>query len=62
MALALGPVARLMTRNLYTMLNARSSWHQDLLITQEALEELIFWLQHIKKFNGLNIWPKPSAV
>ena len=29
MALALGPVARLKTRNLYIMLNARSSWYQD---------------------------------
>ena len=62
MALALGPVARLMTHNLYIMLNARSSWHQELLITQEAPEELIFWLQHIDKFNDLNIWPKPSAI
>ena len=25
------------------------------------MEELIFWLQHIDKFNGLNIWPKPSV-
>ena len=36
MALVLGPVARLMTHNLYAMLNARSSWHQELFITQEA--------------------------
>ena len=62
MALALGPVARLMTRNLYTMLNAKSSWYQELLVTQEALEELTFWQDHSKRFNGQNIWPEPSAV
>ena len=62
MALVLGPVARLMTRNLYTMLNAKSSWYQELLVTQEALEELTFWQDHIKRFNGQNIWPEPSAV
>ena len=42
MGLALGPVTRLMTRNLYAMLNARSSWRQELFITQEAQEELAF--------------------
>ena len=62
MGLALGPVTRLMTHNLYAMLIARSSWHQELFITQEAPEEVAFWLEHMEKFNGLNIWPEPSAV
>ena len=62
MGLALGPVTRLMTRNIYAMLNARSSWRQELFITQEVQEELAFLLEHIEKFNGLNIWPEPSAV
>ena len=62
MALALGPVARLMTRNLYAMLNARSSWYQTLSITREARAELAFWLEHIEKFNGQNMWPGPSGV
>ena len=62
MALALGPVMRLMTRNLYAMLNARSSWYQNLSVTREARAELAFWLEHIEKFNGQNMWPGPSAV
>ena len=62
MGLALGPVTRLMTRSLYGVLNARSSWCQTLLLTAEAAEELSFWHKHIEKFNGQNIWPKPSAV
>ena len=36
MALTLGPVTRLMTRSLYT--TYAECWHQELLITQEALE------------------------
>lgn len=62
MALALGPVTRLMTRSLYAVLNDRSLWCQNLLLTMEATEELSFWLEHIDKFNGQNIWPKASAV
>ena len=62
MALALGPVTRLMTRSLYTVLNARRSWCQHLLLTADAIEELSFWLEHIYKFIGQNIWPKASAV
>ena len=62
MALALGPVTRLMTRSLYTVLNARRSWCQHLLLTADAIEKLSFWLEHIDKFNGQNIWPKASAV
>lgn len=62
MALALGPVARLLTRSLYTVLNARSLWCQHLLLAAEATEELSFWLAHIDKFNGQNIWPRASVV
>ena len=31
-------------------------------LTVEAIEKLSFWLKHIDKFSGQNIWPKPSAV
>ena len=55
MGLVLGPVARLMTRGLYGVLDTRNS-------SAETTEELSFWLKHIKKFNGQKIWPKPSAV
>ena len=33
-----------------------------LVLTPEALQELRFWLSEISKFNGQQIWPKPSAV
>ena len=62
MSLALGPITHLMTRGMYTVLNARASWLQQVLLTSAALEELVFWLRHISALNGQNLWPDPSAV
>ena len=62
MSLALGPVARLMTRNLYALLNTRAAWCHELRITSDALMEFQFWNQEIEKFNGQNIWQTPSAI
>ena len=61
-SLALGPLARMMTRCMYAVLNTRSSWCHQVLLTPEALEELAFWLNNIDNFNGQNIWPKASAI
>ena len=62
MALALGPVTRLMTRSLYAVLNSKAAWCQRLVLTSEALVELNFWIHEITDFNGQHIWPWPSAV
>ena len=62
MALALGPVTRLMTRSLYAVLNSKASWCQRLVLTPEAVVELNFWVHEITNFNGQHIWPRPSAV
>ena len=45
MSLALGPVARLMTTNLYDLVNTRAAWCHELKITREAVTELKFWSQ-----------------
>jgi len=42
MALGLGPVSRLMTRSLYSILNSRHYWCEPLTISQEAKQELLF--------------------
>lgn len=60
MSLALGPVTRLMTRGMYSVLNARESWYHQVLLTAEALVELAFWPQHVSALNGQNIWPDPQ--
>ena len=62
MSLALGPITRLMTRNLYAVLNCRLAWCHRLTLSGEATQELDFWLSKITNFNGRHIWPKPSAV
>lgn len=62
MSLALGPVTQLMTRNLYFVLNQKTAWCQNLVLTPEASQELRFWLEEIANFNSHQIWPKPSAV
>ena len=55
MAIALGPVARLMTRELYVLLNTRQPWCDTLLITDEVKSEIQFWLAEIAKFKEQNI-------
>ena len=42
MGLGLGPITRLRTRSLYALLNSRASWFEDLEISREAKEELLF--------------------
>ena len=51
-----------MTRSLYTVLNSRSSWCTQLQLSDDAEQELSFWLARIQHFTGQNLWPKPSAV
>ena len=62
MSLAVGPVARLMTRSLYALLNTRASWCEQLRIDSEARKELQFWVNELVNFNGQNIWHSASAI
>ena len=62
MSLAIGPVSRLMTRQLYTLLNSRVYWCQFLTITPGARLELGFWQSQIHMINGREIWHSPSAL
>jgi len=51
-----------MTRSLYTTLNSRGSWCQQLALSPDAKAEIQFWQNNINQFNGKDLWPKPSAV
>ena len=62
LSIAVGPVARLMTRSLYTVLSNKTSWFQKLEISPEAKEELLFWQECLPRLEGQNIWQSPSAV
>ena len=62
MSIAVGPVTRLMTRSLYTLIDSRNSWCQLLMISADARKELQFWLEWIGDLNGQHIWHSPSAI
>ena len=62
MSTALGPVARLTTRSLYSLLTNRQSWFETLCITPEAGEEVQFWHESVTICRSRNIWKSPSAM
>ena len=62
MSLALGPVARFMTRSLYGLLDTRSHWGDILLIPVLVADELQFWYHEISGYNNQLVWHSPSAV
>ena len=61
-SLAVGPVAILMTRSLYVLLNTRACWCEQLRIDSEARKELQFCVNELENFNGQNIWHSASAI
>ena len=62
MSMALGPIARFMTRSLYALLESRDTWCDLLEVTPEARVEMEFWKISLSLYNGQPIWCKPSAV
>ena len=62
MSLAIGPVARFMTRSMYTLLETRLSWWELIEITSEAKDELEFWQTSYAEYNCQPIRHSPSAV
>ena len=63
MSLAIGQVARLMTRNLYVVvLSSRQDWCDNLELSTDAKAELQFWARKLPKLNRQDIWPSPSDV
>ena len=62
MSLAIGPVARLRTRALYSAINSRQSWSDKLLLSDDAKLELSFWKECIPMFNGQAIWFESGAT
>ena len=62
MGLAIGPIARFMTRNLYALLETRYAWCEHLHLNVEAIKELEFWKSSITKYNAQPFWRVPAAV
>lgn len=62
MTIAVGPIARLFTRQMYFVIACRRSWRDYVLVTEPLSQELRFWLQHVDAFNGYPIRRKFSAT
>ena len=54
---AVGPVARLMTRHLYGDVMQARTWSSWIWISQKAIEEIRFWINHLKVSNGFAVIP-----
>lgn len=62
MSLGLGSVARLMTRSLYTIINCRTTWNDQVVWTEEAWAEMKFWENNIESLNGKEMRYSAGAV
>ena len=62
MGLAIGALARFMTRALYAVLKYRTTWCDMLVVTPEAKEELQFCAECLAMHSSQPIWHSPSAV
>ena len=60
-----GNVSRLMSRNLFAVINTAPTWNSYVRLSSEALAELVFWKSNVASLNGIPIWPvrhKPSKI
>ena len=59
-ALAVGPLSRLFTRQMYLAIESRSAWDHSLHFSSALLEMLRFWYCNIDSFNGYSLRPPPA--
>ena len=60
-----GNVTRLMSRNLYSLINSTSTWFDHVFLSDAVVMELKFWQENVCKCNGIPIWPvkaKPTRI
>ena len=55
--LAVGPISRLLSRQMYLAIESRSAWDHIFLFPPALLEELKFWFCNIESFKGDSIRP-----
>ena len=58
MTMALGPIGRLFTRQMYYVI----AWQDVVTISEPVAQEVKFWLNHVDAFNGYAIKRKFSAT
>ena len=57
LSLAIGPIARVFTRQMHYAINARPSWDTTFVFSEPLMQELKFWLQNIYAFKGFPLKP-----
>ncbi|KAK2564084.1 hypothetical protein P5673_012305, partial [Acropora cervicornis] len=55
-----GPVARIMTRFLFSVISSAVSWDCEVLLTQNAISEIDFWRHNVHALNGKITFPDSS--
>ena len=59
LALAVRPISRLLTRQMYLAIESGSAWDHSCLFPPALLEELKFWVCNIESFNGYSYSIRP---
>ena len=59
LSLAVGPIARIFTRQMHYAIHARPSWDATFVFSDPLMQELKFWLQSILAFEGFQVILKP---
>ena len=60
-ALAVGPISRLVTKQMYLAIELRSAWGHTLRFSAALFDELRFWYNNIDLFNGSSLHPPPDS-
>ena len=60
-SLAVGPISRLLTRQMYLAIESRSTWDHTFRFPPALLEELKFWFNYIESFSVYSIRPSRDS-
>ena len=52
MTLAVGPIAILFTRQLYSVIQSHQAWETTVILPLSLIEKLRFWFNNLQSFNG----------
>ena len=55
-------MVRMRTRSLYAVINEAVYWDERVALSEEALDEIHFWLENFDRLNGFPIWPASPLV
>ena len=55
-------MVRMRTRSLYAVINEAVYWDKRVALSEEALDEIHFWLENFDRLNGFPIWPASPLV